>query len=178
MRTSISDRLRIAVENNELQNNVGGGLNAEVRRGIAVEAIVASALEGAGFEFLRAHTQQAYDFQQITHNEYFPGQIVNYLEVKKFTGSSVICNDTMPDGDVHYLLVRLPRRGAATYCFKLGHELNGLSTPELRQEQAQFREQLDQLRRRFAHIGPILRTYVRPTYRIEIRPFLDEFQPL
>lgn len=177
IKTCIIDRLRTAVENNELQNNNGGGVNAEVRRGIALEMIVASSLQENGFHFVRAPAQQPYDFRNISH-PYYPNVNLPFLEVKKFTGNTIMCNDTLPDNGILYLLVRIPRRGTPTYCFKQGEEINGLNTPELVQEHANFREALEDLRLNYRRIGDILRVFPRPTYSLDIRAFEDDFQLL
>jgi len=129
--------------------------------------MVRETLTQLGLYFEEAGTQQPYDFRNI-------GGVGLQIEVKRTNSRSIIFNDTLPTRGTYYLvavcleephLVMIPGEK-----FTEGYE-DVIDT---------FVTRLNQLRDDFARgpnrhaLGPIMGVYPRPTFRADIRTFLND----
>lgn len=129
--------------------------------------MVRETLTQLGLYFEEAGSQQPYDFRNI-------GGIGLQIEVKRTNSRSIIFNDTLPTRGTHYLVA---------VCTENPHlvMIPGEKFTEGYEEVIDsFVTRLNQLRDDFARgpnrhaLGPIMGVYPRPTFRADIRSFLDD----
>lgn len=129
--------------------------------------LVREILTKLGLSFEEAGSQQPYDFRNV-------GGTGQHIEVKRTNSRSIIFNDTLPTKGIHYLIL---------VCTETPHLLmiSGEKFTEGYEEViATFVQRLNELRDDFARgenrhaLGPIMGVYPRPTFRADIRSFLND----